>query len=59
LEAATLEAAEAVNLGGEIGQVRSGYVGDLLLLDADPLEDIRNTRRIHTVIQGGRIVSGP
>jgi imidazolonepropionase-like amidohydrolase len=59
LAAATRDAAEALGLGGEIGQIRSGYVADLLVLDADPLEDIRNTRRIHTVIQGGRIVSGP
>jgi cytosine/adenosine deaminase-related metal-dependent hydrolase len=40
----------------EIGQVAPGYRGDLLLLDADPLADIRNTRRIHAVIQGGVVI---
>jgi imidazolonepropionase-like amidohydrolase len=58
LLAATREAAEALGLGGDIGRVRVGYVADLLLLEANPLEDIRNTRRIRTVIQGGRLVAG-
>ena len=31
-------------------------MADLLLLDANPLADIRNTRRIHAVIQGGGLV---
>jgi len=58
LLAATREAAEALGLGNDIGRIRVGYVADLLLLEANPLEDIRNTRRIRAVIQGGRIVAG-
>ena len=33
-----------------------GKIADILLLDADPLEDISNTLRISTVIQEGRVV---
>ena len=34
--------------------IRAGAVADLLLLDANPLEDIRNTRRIAWVVAAGR-----
>ncbi len=56
LLAATAHAAEAIGLSGQLGRIRVGYVADLLLLDADPLADIRNTRRIVVVVQGGRVV---
>jgi imidazolonepropionase-like amidohydrolase len=39
-----------------IGTIEEGKVADLVLLDGDPLAGIRNTRRIHAVIQGGRVV---
>jgi imidazolonepropionase-like amidohydrolase len=55
LRAATTDAAAAVGLGGQIGRVQVGYVADLLLLDGNPVEAIHNTRRIHLVLQGGRI----
>jgi imidazolonepropionase-like amidohydrolase/Tol biopolymer transport system component len=55
LRAATMDAAAAVGLGGQIGRVRVGYVADLLLLDGNPVEDIHNSRRIRVVLQGGRI----
>ena len=58
LLAATRDAADVLRLGEDLGRIRAGYVADLLLLDADPLEDVGNTRRIHMVIQGGRIVGG-
>jgi imidazolonepropionase-like amidohydrolase/Tol biopolymer transport system component len=56
LLAATREAAHALGIGDRLGRVRPGYIADLLLLDADPLADIRNTRRTAMVIQGGRVV---
>jgi imidazolonepropionase-like amidohydrolase len=34
--------------------VGQGKLADLVLLDADPLEDIRNTQRISAVILGGK-----
>jgi imidazolonepropionase-like amidohydrolase len=37
-----------------VGTVEAGKLADLVLLDADPLADIRNTQRIHAVILDGR-----
>jgi cytosine/adenosine deaminase-related metal-dependent hydrolase len=40
----------------ELGTIEAGRWADLVILAADPLEDIRNTRHIWKVIQGGRVV---
>jgi len=56
LMAATSNAARVLGAEGEIGTIEVGRWADLILLDADPLEDIRNTRRIWKVIHGGRVV---
>jgi len=39
-----------------LGTVARGKVADLVLLDANPLTDIANTKRIRAVIQGGRML---
>lgn len=54
LSAATLENARILNEEENRGTIEPGRVADLVLLEADPLEDIRNTRRIRTVVRGGR-----
>jgi len=56
LLAATSHAAHVIGAEEEIGTIEVGKWADLILLDADPLEDIRNTRRIWKVVQGGRVV---
>ena len=56
LAAATSTAARVLRAEREIGAVAPGRIADLVILDADPLVDIRNTRRIWAVIQGGRVV---
>jgi len=56
LHAGTLGAARALGLDAEIGSIAVGTIADLLLLDGDPLLDIRSTRRIWRVLQGGRVV---
>ena len=38
------------------GTVAAGKVADLVLLDANPLEDIRNTRKISAVVLNGRLL---
>lgn len=53
--AATGDAARALG-SPEIGIVEPGRWADLLILNANPLDDIRNTRNIRAVIQGGRVV---
>ncbi|NUR94083.1 MAG: amidohydrolase family protein [Kribbellaceae bacterium] len=56
LYAATVEPAKF--LGLNTGSVAAGKIADLVVLDADPLADIRNTRRVHTVVTRGRVI-GP
>ena len=54
LRAATLGAAEFFGLESELGTIEEGKRGDLVLLEANPLENISNTRRIAAIIQNGR-----
>ena len=56
IHAATAGSARIVGIEGEAGTVEVGKWADLVLLDADPSADIRNTRRIRDVLQGGRLV---
>jgi imidazolonepropionase-like amidohydrolase len=56
LRMATRNGAQALGLLGETGTVEPGKRADLVVLDADPLRDIRNTRRIRYAVLGGRIV---
>jgi imidazolonepropionase-like amidohydrolase len=56
LRAATLTPAIFSNRATEIGTVAAGKVADLVLLDADPLQDIRNTQRISAVLVGGKLL---
>ena len=56
LIAATRNGAAAYRLGDRLGTVEVGKVADLLVLDADPLKDIRNLRKINHVIKDGRVV---
>lgn len=58
LQTATLEPARFLGRESWSGTVEPGKVADLLILDADPLEDIRNTARIHSVVTRGRHI-GP
>ncbi|WNG51468.1 amidohydrolase family protein [Archangium minus] len=57
IQAATLEPARYLGMQGSLGTVEQGKVADLLVLDANPLEDIRNTTRIHSVVVRGRFIS--
>jgi imidazolonepropionase-like amidohydrolase len=50
---ATEQAAEALGVQHELGSLEPGKLADILLLDADPLEDIRNSQAIWRVIKGG------
>lgn len=54
LVSATGDAARCHRRVGEIGTIQAGAFADLLVLGANPLEDIRNTRRIESIWIGGR-----
>lgn len=53
LIAATQGGAAALGRSDDLGTVAAGKLADLVILDADPLEDISNTRAIHRVIKAG------
>ncbi|MFC4314730.1 amidohydrolase family protein [Steroidobacter flavus] len=55
LRTATTNAAEYLGLQRQYGAIQEGWTADLVLLNANPLEDIRNTREIAAVIVGGRL----
>jgi len=55
LRAATYNPAEFLGALDSLGTVERGKLADLDLLDGNPLTDIRNTRRISTVIANGRV----
>ena len=54
LESATRLPAEFLNVANDRGTIEVGKAADLLLLDADPLVDVANTRAIAAVVRGGR-----
>jgi imidazolonepropionase-like amidohydrolase len=55
LRAATSEPAHFLNMQDSLGTVEAGKIADLVLLEANPLDDIRNTRRIAAVVANGRL----
>jgi cytosine/adenosine deaminase-related metal-dependent hydrolase len=59
LQTATRNPAVFLNRLAETGTVEKGKRADLVLLDADPLEDIANTRRIRAVVLAGRYFARP
>ncbi len=56
--AATRNAAELLGLR-ELGQIKVGYIADLVVVDGDPLVDIHTLERPALVVQGGTIVRPP
>lgn len=55
IRSATINGAEHLGMGKEIGSLETGKLADLIILDANPLEDIRNTEKIKYVIINGRV----
>lgn len=53
LRFATKEAAKTVGAEDHLGTLEAGKLADLILLDANPLEDIKNTQKIWRVFKGG------
>jgi imidazolonepropionase-like amidohydrolase len=56
LQAATLNGARVLQKEQELGTVQVGKLADLLILDANPLENIAHTQRIHRVISKGVVL---
>ena len=57
LETTTTNAAKALNAADQIGSIQEGLLADLIILDADPTEDIYNLKEIDKVVLSGRVLS--
>lgn len=55
LRAGTIDSAKSLGMADEIGSLEAGKLADLLVLDADPTADIRNSDKIHRVMVNGRM----
>jgi imidazolonepropionase-like amidohydrolase len=53
LRSATVNGARALGLAEQAGEVEAGRLADLVILDADPLEDIGNLTKVYRTIKGG------
>ena len=58
LRCATIFGAEAIGLQRDLGSLETGKLADLVVLDRNPLEDIRNTNTVHYVMKNGRLYDG-
>lgn len=56
IQAATRNPAEAYRVLPRVGTVEAGKLADLVVVNADPLQDIRNTQKIQWVIQDGKVL---
>ena len=55
LRAITLHGAEAIGLSADLGSLEPGKLADILVLDANPLENIRNTNSVRYVMKNGEL----
>ena len=56
ISAATRDNAEFLGMGGQLGIIAPGKLADILIVDANPLDDVRNTQRVSMVLKDGKIL---
>jgi imidazolonepropionase-like amidohydrolase len=57
IQSATLRPAEFFNMRDRLGSIEKGKLADMVLLDANPLDEIANTRKIAAVVVNGRLIT--
>jgi hypothetical protein len=55
LKIATINGARAIGVGDRLGTIEPGKLADLFVVRGNPLEDIRNTRKVQLVMKGGTV----
>jgi imidazolonepropionase-like amidohydrolase len=55
LKIGTINGARALGVGDQLGTLEVGKLADLVVVSGNPMEDIRNTRRVRTVVKNGRV----
>jgi Tol biopolymer transport system component len=58
LRAATIDGAKIIGVNQDLGSIEVGKVADMVILDSNPLADIRNTEAIHLVMKDGFLYQG-
>ncbi len=58
LRVATIVGADALGLDRDVGSLEPGKLADLVVLEANPLENIRNTNTVRMVMKNGRVYDG-
>jgi imidazolonepropionase-like amidohydrolase len=62
IQAATKNGGDIMNMGHELGMIKEGYLADLLLVDGDPLTDVRilqNQDRLLAIMKDGKFHKAP